>query len=123
MRGRKPERNMPAFLPDCRHFLYVATSKQTENNGIFIGDVQAKPDGRNILWLMRRDAHVSYAPPGYLLFLRDNNLVAQAFDTRRSELHGEPFVLTDHVTQNRFRHTGDFSVSSNGVLAWRTQSG
>lgn len=113
----------PTFLPDGRHFLYVAISKQAENNAIFIGDIQSKPDRRRVLRLMRGDARVSYAPPGYLLFLRDNNLVAQAFDTPRFGLRGQPFVLTDHVAQGRVRHTSDFSVSSNGVLAWRTQSG
>ena len=113
----------PAFLPDGRHFFYVAISTQAQKNGILIGDVQAKPDRRNFLRLMHGDARVSYAPPGYLLFLRNNDLVAQAFDTRRFELQHEPFVLTDHVAQGRVRHTSDFSVSSNGVLAWRTQSG
>jgi serine/threonine protein kinase/Tol biopolymer transport system component len=113
----------PEFFPDGRHFTYVALSDRTENHGIFIGDIQAKPDPKNVRRLMGGVGHVSYAPPGYLLFLRDNNLIAQAFDARRLEFSGEPFVLADHVAAGVNRGTVDFSVSTNGVLAWRTQSG
>jgi serine/threonine protein kinase len=110
----------PTFLPDGRHFLFVATSKLAENNGIFIGDIR---DRRNVHRLMRVDSKVSYAPPGYLLFVRDSNLMARAFDAQRLQLHGEPFVLADYVAEGRVRHAGDFSISNNDVLAWRTQSG
>jgi hypothetical protein len=113
----------PEFLPDGRHFLYVALSDRTENNAIFIGDIQARPDPKNVRRLMGGVAHVSYAPPGYLLFVRDSNLTAQAFDARRLEFTGEPFVLTDHIAAGINRGTVDFSVSTNGVLTWGTQSG
>jgi Tol biopolymer transport system component len=59
-------------------------------------------------------------PPGYLLFLRDNNLMAQAFDARRFEVSGEPLVVAEHVGNGFNRHTSDFSVSATGVLAWRS---
>jgi eukaryotic-like serine/threonine-protein kinase len=90
-------RRQPEFLRDGHHFLYVAISNRAENNGIFIGDVQARPDPKNVRRLMGGDAHVSYAPPGYLLFLRDNNLMARAFDAGRFEFTGETFVLADHA--------------------------
>jgi hypothetical protein len=37
-------------------------------------------------------------------------------------LSGEPFVLADRVADGIARSTSDFSVSANGVLAWRTSS-
>ena len=97
---------------------------RTEDKNILIGDIQAKPDPKNVHRLMGGDAHVSYAAPGYLLFVRDNNLMAQSFDARRLQLSGEPFVLAVHVAAGVRRNTSDFSVSANGVLAWRSsQSG
>ena len=66
----------------------------------------------------------AYAPPtpgsenGHLLFLRDDTLMAQALDTRRFELAGEPFPVAEHV--GSFRAMGYFSVSENGVLAYRS---
>jgi WD40 repeat protein len=111
------------FLPDGRHFLFVAISDRPDNDSIFVGDIQAKPDPKNVRRLMSGAAHVSYAPPGYLLFPRDNRLTAQAFDGLLLELTGEPFTVADKVDAGLSRHTSDFSVSASGVLAWRTQPG
>jgi hypothetical protein len=112
----------PEFLPDGRHFLYAAFGNRVESNGIFIADIQAKPDPKNVRRLMGGAVHVSYASPGYLLFPQDNNLMAQPFDARRLEFSGEPIIVADHVASGLSR-AGDFSVSANGVLAWRTRSG
>ena len=113
----------PEFLPDGRHFLFVARSEGFRaEGGIFIGDIQAKPEPNNVRRLMGGDMHVSYVPPGYLLFLRNDDLMAQTFDARRLELTSEPFLVTNHVAAERYLGTSDFSVSANGVLAWRTQS-
>jgi Tol biopolymer transport system component len=112
----------PDFLPDGHHFLYVAVSNRTENTVIFAGDIQAKP-GEKSIRLMSGVAHVSYASTGYLLFLRDDNLVTQAFDARRLVLAGQPKVLANRVAHGYNSQTSDFSVSANGVLAWRSLSG
>jgi Tol biopolymer transport system component len=48
--------------------------------------------------------------------------MAQAFDAHRLEFTGDAFVLADHVATGVSTNTSDFSVSTNGVLAWRTQS-
>ncbi len=110
----------PQFLPDGRHFPFLAISDQEDNNAVFVGDVRAKPDPRNVRKVMRAASHVWWAPPGYLLFLRDNNLMAQAFDARRFEVSGEPLVVAEHVGNGFNRHTSDFSVSATGLLAWRS---
>jgi Tol biopolymer transport system component len=112
----------PEFLPDGRHFLYAARDR-AENSSIFIGDLQARPDPKSAQLLMGGVVRASYAPPGYLLFPRDHNLMAQAFDARRLELSGEPLVLVTQVDADVTFNTSDFSVSANGVLAWRTQAG
>jgi eukaryotic-like serine/threonine-protein kinase len=112
----------PEFLPDGRHFLYAARDK-AEKSEVFIGDLQAKPDPRSAHLLMGGVVRASYAPPGYLLFVHENNLIAQPFDVQRLELSGEPLALANHVDAHLDFNTSNFSVSTNGVLAWRSQSG
>lgn len=112
----------PEFLPDGRHFLYAATDN-ADKSEVFIGDLQAKPGPRNAHLLMGGVVRSSYASPGYLLFVHENSLMAQPFDVQRLELRGEPLALVDHVDAHLEFNTSNFSVSTNGVLAWRSQSG
>jgi Tol biopolymer transport system component len=50
--------------------------------------------------------------------MRDNTLMAQAFDPRAMELQGEPVSVAENV--DIFRNSGVFSVSLNGVLAYHS---
>ena len=59
---------------------------------------------------------------GLLIFARDRQLLAQPFDDHRLVLSGEPITLVDKVQQpGSFDHKGDFAVSENGVLVYRTR--
>jgi dipeptidyl aminopeptidase/acylaminoacyl peptidase len=100
----------------------VAISDRTDNNGIFTGDIQDKRDEKKVRRLMGGASHVSYASPGYLLFLQDGNVMAQAFDARKLTLGGQPVVLANGVAHGYNSQTSDFSVSANGVLVWRSLS-
>lgn len=110
----------PQFLPDGQHFLFLATHDEDERADVCVGDLQGKPDQKNTRRLMSGEAKVWWAPPGHLLFLRDNNLMAQAFDASTVELNGDPFLVAKNVGKGFNRWTSDFSVSSNGVLVWRS---
>src|SRR5207249_4921780 len=64
----------------------------------------------------------AYAPTpnsekGYLLFLREATLMAQAFDERRLELVGEAFPVVEQV--GSYRAVGFYSVSANRTLVYR----
>ena len=59
-----------------------------------------------------------YAPPGYLLFVQDGALLAQAFDAAALELRGEPVRIAEGVAYYRTIGTAGFTVSANGVLAY-----
>jgi serine/threonine protein kinase/Tol biopolymer transport system component len=110
----------PQFLPDGHHFLFLAVDERLKT-AVSIADIHYKPDRNNVRRVnLPATSHVWWAPPGYLLFLRDNNLMAQAFDDRRFEMSGEPFLLAEHVGNGFNRFTSDFSVSATGVLAWRS---
>jgi Tol biopolymer transport system component len=110
----------PMFLPDGKHFLYLATNApgESDNNAIFLGLLDS-PERR---LLVSSSANAAYAEPGYLLYLRDNKtLVAQPFDRRRYVLSGEPHILSDEVLY--FLNRAVFSVSSGEVLVTQTGKG
>jgi Tol biopolymer transport system component len=100
----------PYFLPDGRHFLYFAT------NNIYIGSLGSGVTKK----LLNADSKAEYAPPGYLLFIRQGVLLAQPFDYTREELTGEPVRIAEQVGFNTNNGAASFSVSGNDVLAYRT---
>jgi len=61
-----------------------------------------------------------YAPPGYLLFVREGTLLAQRFDADRLETSGEAVPLAEQIGQSSPTSLKLFSVSANGVLAYRS---
>jgi eukaryotic-like serine/threonine-protein kinase len=111
----------PVFLPDGKHFLYLAAnfSGQTENNAIFLGSL----DSQERRLLVSTSANAAYAEPGYLVYLRDKALVAQPFDRRRYVLSGEPQTLSDEVLYASLVGRAVFSVTSGEVLVTQTGKG
>jgi Tol biopolymer transport system component len=63
-----------------------------------------------------------YAPPGYLLYLDSGSLLAQRFDASDGRLIGDARTLVSGVAAHPRYPFGMFSVSSNGVLAFRQGS-
>jgi hypothetical protein len=58
-----------------------------------------------------------YAPPGYLLFVRDRALFAQGFDAARLALTGNPFTVAQYATGCSCL---GLTVSDNGSIAFRS---
>ena len=105
----------PDFLPDGKHFLYMATGQKPEDNMYRIGlldSTESKP-------LTSAQTLVTYAPPGHLLFVRDKTLVAQPFDAKALKTTGEPIPLAEHIGTDSVG-LARFSVSREGTLAYRT---
>jgi Tol biopolymer transport system component/predicted Ser/Thr protein kinase len=110
----------PSFLPDGRHFVYLKVGRPS---GIYLGSLDAKPDGpppRQLLTTQTSGAYVSTMDrtTGYLLFVSEGTLMAQRFDSRRLELQGEPVPLVEQVLI--YRTSSYFSASQNGVLVYRS---
>ena len=103
----------PEFLPDGRRFLFSLRWTQ-DQNGVYLGELDT-PQVRRIL---TGETVASYAPPGYLLFVRQGVLMAVSFDASSGTVSGEPIPVATPVTGNPGRH-GAFSVSANGLLAHR----
>jgi predicted Ser/Thr protein kinase/Tol biopolymer transport system component len=114
----------PQFLPDGRHFLYQRTSTDPAFAGIYVGSIDTKPEGQSLKPVLLSDRQAAYTPSltggrGDLLFLRDTTLFAQPFDPANSELSGEAVPVTDQVGSFAPGFAGLFSISENGVLAYR----
>jgi serine/threonine protein kinase len=99
----------PQFLPDGHRFLYLIPGK-----GIYVGSLDSKESWR----FFDAGSGVEHVPPGYLLFIRDEMLMAQAFDANQVRLRGEPFPIAEQAVSGIAR--GHFSTSENGVLAYRS---
>ena len=97
----------PYFLPDGRHFLFPWKA------GIWVGSL----DSPEVKHLNDVRSPAVYAPPGWLIFLQNEALVAQAFDAGTLALTGEPIpIITGAKNAPSARR---FSVSDNGVLIWQ----
>jgi Tol biopolymer transport system component len=105
----------PEFLPDGKHFLYLVAGEKPEDGAYWIGSIDSKERRK----LAPAQTLVTYAPPGYLLFVRDRTLVAQPFDAKAMKITGEPVPLAEQVGTDNVG-LARFSVSRNGVLAYRT---
>jgi Tol biopolymer transport system component len=108
----------PFFLPDGRHFLYLALNlagaPDDKANQVCAGALDS-PDVRRLLPGVSSPVYAS----GRLLLARDRNLVAQRFDPGRLEVGGEPETLAEQVgiSGGYFKH-GQFSASGSGALVY-----
>ena len=113
-RGQNSHR-FPQFLPDGRRFLYYARSNRAETRGIYAGSLDGQPPKR----ITESDSQAIYAPPGWLLFLREGSLMAQRFDANTLELSGRIFLLAEQVAFIRDNVEAHFSASESGALIYR----
>jgi Tol biopolymer transport system component len=103
----------PAFLPDGRHFVYIAWGQTPEVRAAFVGSLDSPERVR----LMPVDTGVLYAPPGYLLTRRGDVLLAIPFDARTLRITGEPIALASTAT-TAYDGEPAASVSANGQLTY-----
>ena len=108
----------PWFLPDGKHFIYLATNHlggvRQETSGIYFASVD-NPQAR---MLVTTDAAGQYSS-GYLLFRANNALVAQPFDPESGKLSGSPAPVVSNVRFDSGVWRGIFAVSQNGVLIYQ----
>ena len=55
---QETDHRWPQFLPDGRHFLYLSSSEQPENNGIYVGSLDSQETKR----LVSTEVGAAYAP-------------------------------------------------------------
>jgi eukaryotic-like serine/threonine-protein kinase len=106
----------PCFLPDGDHFLYLAISSTANESAVYVGSLESK----NVKRLVASATKVEFSAPDLLLFLRENTLMAQRLDVSRLGLSGDPFQVAEQVAWSGSTGAAGFTVSANGVLAFRT---
>jgi hypothetical protein len=112
---KKPGR-FPWFLPDGRHFLYSAALQGSPE--LYFADLDSKAEQP----ILAADTNAVYAPPGYLLFMREGSLLAQPFDSGSGKIAGEAVPVAEQVGSIISNGQGQFSASQNpaqsGVLVY-----
>jgi len=110
----------PSFLPDGRHFLYLAMKSEEsekvrdEELGIFIGSTES----REAVRLLPDKSNAIYAPPGFVLFRREETLMALPFDAKTLKATGAAVPVAEQI-EFSVRSSGVFSASATGVLVYR----
>ncbi len=104
----------PFFLPDGRHFLYLAINHDPSRSA---SDTlyYASLDGRENRPLFRSQSNAVYGR-GFLLFARGDQLMAQPFAPATGTLSGEVQSLASGVVNDVSTWHMDASASSNGLL-------
>src|SRR5579864_537054 len=106
----------PSFLPDGKHFMYWGrNTRGGQEHVLYVGELGSLQAKR----LMKSQSMAVYAS-GYLLFMRDQTLMAQPFNPRRLELSGEPQPIAENVGTNGGTARPLFSVSENGSLVFQS---
>ena len=113
----------PQFLPDGKHFLYVARNLQADKGVVYAGSLDG-PAQRVRLVDSAYGAVYADNPAsprtGYLLFLQGTSLMAQTFDPSVLKLLGEPSPVAQGVGGTASNGYMDVSASRTGVLAYGT---
>lgn len=112
----EPGSRFPWFLSDGTHFLYQLQGQPTDRHvSIRAGSLE----GGEGAALIQSDSNAIYAQ-GYVLFIRDGTLMAQAFDQRRLKTTAEAVPVAEGVASVlNSRTAGVFSASESGRLVYR----
>ncbi len=109
----------PSFLPDGRRFLFTAKlwtrTAEASEQGIYVGSL----DDQTIQRLLPDLSSAVYAPPGYLVFVREGTLMAAPFDLAAARVTGPPVAIGEVVATEGSFYFAAISVSADGTLAVR----
>jgi serine/threonine protein kinase/Tol biopolymer transport system component len=117
-RTRHSTHRWPWFLPDGKHFIFLATSHlsgDATQNGVYFGSV----DNTESRLIMASDSAAQFAS-GYLLWRLNSTLVAQSFDPTRGKLSGSPIPVINNLRDDVGVWRSIFAVSQNGVMVYQS---
>jgi len=119
-RARHSTHRWPWFLPDGKHFIFLATNHNggdPKQNGIYFGSI----DSTETHLVIATDSAAQYAS-GYLLYRANGALVAQPFDPQSGTLSGTATPVVNNVRDDIGVWRSIFAVSQNGVMVYQTGS-
>ena len=112
-------RRHPFWLPDGKRYVYFVNGR-----GLLLGSV----DSDKSELVVEAESGGRFVPSkpgsshGHLLYIRDNALMARPFNASKVQSTGEPIQIANPVYNAMGNSAMAFSVSENGVLAYRGSS-
>jgi serine/threonine protein kinase/WD40 repeat protein len=116
-KARHTTHRWPWFMPDGKHFIFLATSHSGGDpklNGIYFGSV----DDTESRFILATESAAQYAS-GHLLYRSGGALVAQPFDPERGILSGSATPLVNNLRDDVGVWRSIFAVSQNGRLIYQ----
>jgi eukaryotic-like serine/threonine-protein kinase len=108
--GGETGHRWPSFLPDGKHFLFWLRG----GSGVALGELGSEEHK----FLIETPTNAAYAN-GYILYVKDETLMARPFSTRSLAFTGEAAPVAEHVAVNSNTFRGVFSASRNGELVYQ----
>ncbi len=110
----------PHWLADGRRFLYTAMNPRSENDGVYLADIE-KPEGATRLTSASYKAEAAAAGGGeVLLWVRGKSLLAQRISG--NALSGDAVTLLRDVDTFAILGAANFSLSRTGALSFGAAS-
>jgi DNA-binding winged helix-turn-helix (wHTH) protein/Tol biopolymer transport system component len=107
----------PMFLPGGSRFLFSVDASDPQRAGTYLGSLAGGTPVRLV-----PDQQAIYAPPGYLIYVRDRSLMAHRFDPDRARVDGNPQTLVGNVSAPSLRNGASVSAAP-GLLAYGGATG
>lgn len=106
----------PVLLPDSKHFLFLADKDDFSARAIFLASLDSKERTE----LVKTNFTARYIDPGYLIYMREDALVAQRLELDSPRLTGDAIRIADNPFGNIIRGASPFNSSINGVIVYRS---
>jgi len=119
--ARHTSHRWPFFLPDGKHFVYSAINHdpaKSSDDAIYYASV----DGSVNKPVLKAKSNAVYAD-GYLLFARNEQLLAQPLNPSTGALTGEPQAIAKDVANDPITWHMDVAAANNGLLIYGTGGG
>ncbi len=96
VKGPGATHRLPHFLPDGKHLLFVSGTSgvNSKGNAIYLLDL----DSKKTSLFARENSEGRYVEPGYLVFARDGNIMAQPMNAGRLRLTGDAVPIAEKVS-------------------------
>jgi Tol biopolymer transport system component len=114
----------PQFLPDGKRFIFFVQAGAEDDTGVYVGSIDSTSYSR----LLSTETNAVYASggspltpsSGYLLYIRNGNLVSQVFRTSKLEIAEASVVLVPGIEPVENLSLAQVSVSGNGTLVYQS---
>ncbi len=106
----------PWFLPDSKHFLFLAVARKPADSAVWIGSI----DSKEKTFVVGTSSKAMFVPPDNIVFMDGSTLMARHFNPYSIAFAGPAFTVAKHIGINTSNSEAGFTVSDTETLAFRT---